>query len=381
MNILLTLGRMPKALELTRGLAASGCRIVIADPHKNHVCRYSNSVSQCFQVTAPNINAEAYIQELLEIIRSQDIELVIPVSEESIYCGLLKDQLPEGVRFFGPGFEMARRLHDKYRFNQLLHEYGFQAPLSAALGSLEAEELVREHDVVVKPRHASAGIDVRFLSRGSRLPNDLARPSIVQQRMHGRLLTSLSVAQQGRCLATSVYEGTIFSGTVAMALRRVDDINPITSFVESLIDKLNYDGFISFDIFVDDNGQASAIECNPRLTSGIHLFDHLDVARAILNQTEINPIAYRNRRSFQHFWPCLGATEMSLLRMNNFRQHLQHFLSSADVTWSWQDPLPFFMMNFCTGDILKKTFFEKMSLGEAAITDIEWQEDTRLGLD
>ena len=378
MNVLLTLGRMPKGLELARGLAANGCQVFVADPHKNHISRYSNCVTQCFTVTPPNVSAPDFVDDLLSIVTAQSIDLVVPVSEESVYAGLLTTRLPDNVNFFGPDFETARKLHDKYCFNRYLHELGFPAPACALPGSSEAVQLIQQHDAVLKPIHASAGIDVLMLDKGASLPTSTQRPSMLQQRMHGRLLTSLSIARNGQCLGTGVYEGTIFTGSVAIAFERVDEFQAASDFIDAFIEKTNYTGFISFDLFIEDDGLAYAIECNPRLTSGIHLFENADVAKAVIDPNHAAPIRYRQRRYFQHFWPSLGTTEMSLIKRGPFKKNLKHFLKSADVTWSWQDPLPFVMMNFCSGEILKKYFSEKMSLGEATITDIEWREDSLL---
>lgn len=374
MNILLTLGRMPKGLELARGLAANGCRVYVADPHKSHICRYSNSVSDSFQVTAPNVSVEQYISDMLQIVTDRNIDLVVPVSEESVYTGLLKDNLPANVRYFGPGFEQSKQLHDKFLFNQLLLELDLPAPVTALLSTDEAKTLIQQADVIIKPAHASAGIDIQFLDKGSTLPTQTKRPSLVQQQMKGRLLTSFSIARDGVCLGTGVYEGTIFTGSVAIAFERVDDCITVFRFVEDFIDRTNYTGFISFDLFIEEDGLAYAIECNARLTSGIHLFENGDVAKAVLNNGNDTTIRYRERRKFQHFWPCLGTTELALFTKNPFRQYLHHFLRSADVTWDRNDPMPAIMLNLCSGEIFKKYFLEKMSLGEAAICDIEWRE-------
>lgn len=374
MNVLLTLGRMPKGLELARGLAANGCQVYVADPHKKHICRYSNSVTENFQVTAPSVSVESYVNDLLQIVNDRHIDLVVPVSEESVYSGLLKDKLPERVQYFGPGFVESRQLHDKYQFNQRLHLIGLPAPATALLGTSAAQALVAQHDVVIKPVHASAGIDIQYLTQGCELPEHTNRPSLVQQQMQGRLLTSFSVARDGVCLGTSVYEGTIMTGSVAIAFERVEDCAAVFQFVDAFIEKNNYTGFISFDIFVEADGLAYAIECNPRLTSGIHLFENSDVARAVINSNSDTHISYREQRQFQHFWPCLGTTELSLIKRGPFRKNFGHLVASDDVTWDRHDPMPAIMLNFCSVEIFIKYFREKMSLGEAAICDIEWRE-------
>ena len=373
-NVLLTLGRMPKGLDLARGLSRAGHRVFVADPHKRHICRYSNTVTEAFQVTPPNVSAQTYTEDLLDIVTRCAIDTVIPVSEESVYAAAVADALPAGVTFFGPGFETARALHDKFQFNRSAAAQGLGVPETALLGSPEAAALAATTDVIVKPRHASAGIGVTTVDRGTPLPATTARPSLVQRKLTGRLVTTFSVAINGRCLATSVYEGAIFAGSVAIAFARADGSAGAETWAAAFIEKTGYTGFISFDMFIDENGGAAAIECNPRLTSGIHLLETADIAEAIFADGAI-PIRQRPRNSFQHFWPCLGVTELSIFKgADVFRRNLRTFLGSADVTWDRADPVPFLMMNFCSGEILRKCLFGGMSLGEATIDDVEWRE-------
>ena len=372
MNVLLTLGRMPKGLELARGLKAAGCTVFVADPHKNHVCRHSNVVTKSIQVTAPNVSETGYLDDMITAVQTHDIELVIPVSEESVYAAKLIARLPDGVQFFGPTFEAARDLHDKLRFNQLAAAHGLSVPTSARLGSPEADAIVAASNVIIKPIHASAGIDIETVPKGSSLPASRPRPSLVQQKICGRLLSCLSLARDGQCLGTAVYEGTIFSGSVAIAFQRAADSAPVEAWAARFIEATGYSGFISFDMFIEDDGHAYAIECNPRLTSGIHLFDNADLARAAITPDRRAPVQFRTRQAFQHFWPCLGVTEMALIK-GGFREKFHHFIRSADITWSSKDFMPFVMMNFCSMEILKNCWRGQMSLGEAAITDVEWR--------
>lgn len=373
MNILLTLGRMPKGLDLARGLSAAGHTVFVADPHKNHVCRYSNAVQTSFRVSAPNINVDAYVDDMRAIVDANDIDMVIPISEESVFAAQIAEHLPSGVGFFGPTFNTARQLHDKFHFNRAAQGLGLPAPETALLGTPEAEDLAARYDVIVKPVHGSAGIGIECVPKGSSLPTKTSRPSLVQRQLKGRLVTSMSIAKDGACLGTGVYEGTIFSGSVAIAFQRADDTDPAHAWARMFIENTNYTGFLSFDMFIEDDGQAYAIECNPRLTSGIHLFDTESVARAITTDDAAPPVRLRERRKFQHFWPALGNVEASIVT-GGFFDKAPHFFKSADITFDGRDPMPFVMFNFCSGEIFKNWIGKKMSLGEAAITDIEWRE-------
>ena len=82
-TVLLTLGRLPKALTLARALHGAGYRVVIAEPFKWHVCKPSRAVAASYRVPAPNTSQAAYLDALLDIVRSESVDLVLPVSEEA----------------------------------------------------------------------------------------------------------------------------------------------------------------------------------------------------------------------------------------------------------------------------------------------------------
>ncbi len=79
-TVLLTLGRLPKALALARACRALGCRVIVAEPFRWHLCRPSRAVDLCVRVTAPNVDREAYFRELLALIERERVDLVLPVS-------------------------------------------------------------------------------------------------------------------------------------------------------------------------------------------------------------------------------------------------------------------------------------------------------------
>lgn len=374
MNVLLTLGRLSTGLDLARGLSAAGHRVFVADPHKTHVSRYSSAVTKSFRVTAPRINADAFRDELLSIVDRHEIGLVVPVSEESIHASRIVPHLPTGVRYFGPGFEPARILHDKLAFNQRCHELGLTAPASGALFSHEARALVERTETILKPRHASAGVGFKTIARGGTLPATVERASMVQERITGQEVTSFSVVTDGRVLSTAVYEGTVMLGSVAIGFRRIDDAPAVLRWVERFAARTGYTGFLSFDFIIDQANVPQVLECNARLTSGVHFLETTAVARALSGEDTTSPVPLRKTARFQHFWPTLGLTEKALITRNAFNQHFAALTSSTDVTWSRRDPMPFLTMNFCTAEILKLAWREKVSLGAATVADIEWRE-------
>ena len=97
---LLTLGRLPKGLDIARALHAAGCRVIVAEPFAWHICRLSRAVARSYQVAAPNRDKERYLDDLAAIVEREAVDVVVPVSEEALHVLALRDRVAPRVRFY-----------------------------------------------------------------------------------------------------------------------------------------------------------------------------------------------------------------------------------------------------------------------------------------
>lgn len=118
-TVLLTLGRLPVALDIARSFHASGWRVLIADPWPMHLARMSRAVARCFRVTSPVEDSERYLAELRLIVADNEVSLVVPVSEESMHVATLADASDFDATVFCMPQAHMLALHDKFRFIEL----------------------------------------------------------------------------------------------------------------------------------------------------------------------------------------------------------------------------------------------------------------------
>jgi hypothetical protein len=52
-TVLITIGRLPKALDFARAFHARGWRVVVAEPFRRHLTGASRQVARSMQVTSP----------------------------------------------------------------------------------------------------------------------------------------------------------------------------------------------------------------------------------------------------------------------------------------------------------------------------------------
>ncbi|MCA3593955.1 MAG: ATP-grasp domain-containing protein [Methylobacterium sp.] len=367
-TILVTLGRLPKALDVARSFASSGCRVVVAEPFSRHLAGASQSVAKSVVVRPPTAGKRAYLEDLARVVREEGVDLVIPISEETMHVTFLRDLLPAGVTIFAPPPETLLPLHDKYGFTRLCAAYGVRAPETYLLGTPEALDLAARVKVVVKPIHSCGGRGVQMLPAGTALADD-GVPRVVQRFVDGEIYSSCAIAHGGRIVGNIIYRGRMFSGSVAILFERVEEAR-ISDWIARFVAASGHTGFISFDLILDAEGEVWGIECNPRTTSGIHFFDNPAIARAVL---EGLPAAPRAERQLQQFYSVLTELSGVMFRRGYFSV-LRKLLGTRDVTWSWRDPMPALSMIWTTWPIIRLSIEKGVPFSEVATLDVGWFE-------
>jgi predicted ATP-grasp superfamily ATP-dependent carboligase len=375
-TVLLTLGRLPKALDLARALHAAGCRVLVAEPFTRHLTGASRAVARSFVVPAPVTDLEGYLNALERIVESESVSDVIPVSEEILYVSLLRDRLSTAVRLHAMPPAILQGLHDKYSFISHCAQAEVAAPSTALVGSEAAERLLASGPCVVKPRISCSGRGVRVLAQGAAAPS-LDEPAIVQQYLDGRVLSSFSMTRHGVVLGTVLYRGIVMQGTVAVAFERLEPSSRITDWIKKIVAHTRFDGFISFDFIEQESGEVMGIECNPRATSGLHFVEPAGLARYVLEVGAASgcapwPMHYRPEPLLQQFYPCLTETQKSMFGSGPFKQNLATLWWARDVTWRHDDPWPALSMPYTSWPIIEQAIRHQCSFGEVAMLDLMW---------
>lgn len=364
---MLTLGRLPVGIDIARSFFAHGWRVIVADPFGMHLARMSHAVERCYRVVAPNVDAEAYREELLSIVQAENVDLVIPVSEETLHVAAIRIRLPAGVDIFCSDQDAMLALHDKYRFNQMARSFGLSVPDSCLAGDPDCERLIGSGDYVSKPRHSCSGRDVQLHRAGE--PPPTSPGLLLQRRIDGPHQSSFSVVIDGKVRTTTVYRGVVMDGSVAVCFESVADAPRIREWIDTFAAQSGYTGFLSFDFILDEHGAPAAIECNPRATSGIHFVERNELAAAILGAGKHETAA---SQLLTESYSCFTAVLKSLFGATGFRSNFASFGLARDITWSPKDPWPFLLMMINSWPIIWRSIRHRETFAVAAVRDIEW---------
>lgn len=395
-SILLTLGRLPKGLDLARSLHQAGHTIIVADPFGAHICKASNAVLRSYKTTSPNTDLRAYFSQILDIVHQERIDWIIPVSQEALYVTQLAPHLPEAVTLFSEPFETLRALHDSYQFITTATDFGLAAPETALAHSKDAANIATSHDYVIKPLYGRAAKKIRECTRGDPLYiGGMDTPHLVQRRLKGRYIRTQIIALQGKDLGTVTYEGTDASGATATCFKRVDSDPVVTNWIQQFIHHSGYSGFIGFDVIIE-NGLAYAIQCTPGLTSGIHFFTPASIAQAVGTLADHFEYPPRDNADCKDIAPGSSTTRptmelsphaklqegystlvqlcASVFNPKAFIRRMGELFSARDVLWHAKDPMPFIAMAPLSWNILQQVLFKRHSFSEAVTRDIAWND-------
>lgn len=368
-TVLLTLGRLPPAIDLARAFHSEGWRVIVADPFWLNMARTSNTVDRTHAVTAPAIDPEQFLKDLQTLINRYAVDLVVPVSEETPWVAQLKSRISTAI--FCGAQEQVLQLHSKFDFIETAAQLGLRTPATKRCSDEAAQTLTR-NGYVLKPEFSCSGRGVSLHEAGHPLQQDDSN-ILIQQRIQGREISACALISQGRCVAVSSYESLVRHGSVGVCFERIQH-DGIEAWVSKLAIELNYTGMLSFDFIIDEEDQAWAIECNPRATSGLHFLRSEVILAAATGVEKAFANRYRDEGRLQEFWSH-WTHWFSVIGDGKKRKRVGRLLRQArDITWDPKDPLVFLLATFSTWPIIWRAIKARTNFAEVLALDIEWRK-------
>ena len=382
-NILLTGGRAPVTLDLARKFAYEGHRVFIAESIPVYLCRYSTCVQKTYTVPSPRIEPDAFIDALLDIMQLEQIDLLIPTCEEIFYIAQSLARLQASCTVFTTPIEQMRRLHSKWDFIQRARSYGLTVPethLFTTLCELKRYLATLEHPVVLKPvfsRFATKVLMLDSIKQAQAITISEEYPWVAQERIEGQAFCSYSIVHAGRLAAHAVYPVNFTAGRGACIDFAAIEHQAIDAWVRRFLAAEQFTGQIAFDFIVTRTGNVYPLECNPRATSGVHLFqdgDHLPLAFFAEDAQEQILRPRQNAQAMLGLaMPLYGLSSVhSLTRLVQWGQTMLH---ARDVIFRLNDLGPFLAQPLLAWYNWRSSRAAHLSITEFSTRDIEWNGD------
>ena len=280
MHVLILGARAPASLEWARAFSFAGWRVTVGDSLRWPLARFSNASQGYLRLPEPRTDHGGLIEALCAAVKMCGVDLVLPTCEEAFYLAYARDVIP--CKVMVSDFELMHRLHHKGWFAKMIQGWQVEAPethLLEAQGDLAA--FTHPSDWVFKPAYSRFANRTLLRPRWEELHSirpTQEQPWVAQRYVVGREHCSFSLLVEGRLTAHACYHPRYRVGRGSGIWFEPTDPPAIRAFLERFGAETTYTGQVAFDYIETADGHCYAIECNPRATSGVHLFDDQPLA-------------------------------------------------------------------------------------------------------
>lgn len=335
-----------------RGFQKSGDTVFVADSLLHYVSKYSNCATKHFKLPSPVRDFDGFQEEILRIVDKYGINVLIPTCEEVFYISKMKKMLESRHVFVATSdFDILENLHNKYTFTTILPNCP-KTFLIRTKEDLEKIEITKKY--VLKPVFSRFGSNI-YISKDFSDVDLNEKEWVLQEFIAGIQICTYAYCENGD-LKFNICYNKIDKSTKATTVFRPYIDETLSKIISDFVAEIGYTGNISFDV-IKSNGQYFFIECNPRVTSGVHTLTKNSFHDIFFTQSP--NIILSNKK-------LLFATILysPSLFFNSFFYR--------DVVFSTSDIKPFFMQLRCLFHMISIARAEKISLIDSTTFDIEY---------
>jgi hypothetical protein len=247
------------------------------------------------------------------------------------------------------------------------------------LQTSEEAAAVFEPGLVFKPAYSRFAAHVLICPQRredvAKLPISRVSPWIAQRFVEGREVCTYSIAHAGMLTAHVAYTSIFRQGPGPCVAGEVIDHPACLAWVRRFVRATCFTGQIAFDFIEQPDGTIQAIECNPRATSGINLFDvEEDLPSAFFSSDEPVRFAQVGRR-VRARGLMYEAGARALASRSASRAWWRAYRSSRDIIFRRDDPLPALAEGFTNSVFVWLSLRRRISVMEAATFDMAWNAD------
>jgi hypothetical protein len=268
--------RAPVALDLARSFAEAGHECQLADSVRSLAASWSKTGGgEVLRLPPARFAFDDYCQKIASL--EQEAALLIPTCEEVFYLAAAAEKCGVMEKVFAPPLAVLRQLHSKIEFPLLAKNLGIDVPETWAVsGPEEVANLAKcDRPLVLKPEFSRFGTATLVRPAARQLSRVMASPPsrwAAQAFIAGEEICLWTAARGGKIVASAAYRPRWRHGQAAAYAFESVEAPGALKVAEIIAGELGVTGQLSFDIILTPDGRALPIECNPRATSGVHLF-------------------------------------------------------------------------------------------------------------
>ncbi|MEM1334865.1 MAG: ATP-grasp enzyme [Actinomycetota bacterium] len=354
-TVLITGGKMTKALVLARAFHRDGHRVVLAETARYRWSghRFSNCVDE-FHVV-PDATDPAFADAIERLVDQRHIDVFVPVSSpvSSRHEADAARRIADRCEILHVHADTILTLDDKDAFAASADQLGLAVPETHRI--VDAAEVTgfdfdqhpeRRYLLKSIPYDPVHRLDMTTLplatpaatrAHAEQLPIGPDQPWVLQEFVLGDEYCAHATVRAGSLMIWACCRSSASQLNYEM-VERPD----MKQWVRTYVAALELTGQVSFDFIVDADDRALAIECNPRPHSAITLFHgHPDLARAHLDDDLDTIVPLPDARPtywwHQELWRLATDPRTAPARLRELSR-------GRDALLDPHDPLPFLLV-------------------------------------
>lgn len=366
--------RAPAALHACRALQAAGYTVVGTDSLIFPTGRFSNRVAHYHRHASPVRDPRGFYRDVKALLERYQPVAWLPTCEEVFHLAHLP--LPGlSAVLRAPSFDTLIRAHRKDTFAEDAFALGQGPEYTQRLESTAARDACRPQArrLVFKPvfsRFANQVLVRPTMDQLDDLNPTPQVPWVAQRYLAGEETCAYALAENGKVLACALYHGKHHAGQGASVYFEPTHNPRIDSFVARYVEHHQWTGQLAFDFRNDEHGTPLAIECNPRATSGIHLWEpNAALGAALLGQpATLSPVTST---------PMVGLAMLAMalpnaLQKRRTRAWLRDWKRGTDVVGQAGDRGPTVLQGLSLVELGLKALVARQGVLATSTADIEW---------
>lgn len=342
MKILVTDGNTRAALAITRSLGQKGHQVFVGETDQPSLASSSRYCSSCFVYPNPFHDADVFIDNIIETIRKNSIEVILPVTD--ITTMLMTDNRDLIEQYSILPFPLPGSIKiaaDKYQIMKLADKLNIPIPKTWYLKKhKEIDDLpdTLPYPIVIKPHMSRIRVnDKQWISANVSYADDKKKlatklkgedkelfPILIQERINGPGVGVFVCCHRGKLVALFSHRRLREkppSGGVSV-LRESIAVPPMAKrFSEILMECLDWNGVAMIEFKVDERDNIPKLmEINGRFWGSLQLaidagVDFPSILIDTIKKDEITPVfSYKLGVKTRWFWGDVDTLLMILLK-------------------------------------------------------------------
>lgn len=283
-RVLITDGRAPAALAIVRSLGRRGIEVHCGESFKYNLSSFSKYVTDQVRYPSPDDEPEAFVDRLIDIVRTGDYEMVFPVRDETtLLVADHQEQLSEWTTLYLAPYETIAALNDKGETVKLARRAGVPVPTTYFPEEVSLDRVKREaeYPLLIRPRESSGSRGIvpvespaEFDAAYAEVEAEYGTPMIQEYvDKTGYSTACVMLDRDQREVASFSYERLkeypLSGGPTVVGVSTDDE--EVKSHARNLLQEVSWKGAAEVEFILDETGSPRLLEVNPRFWTPLQL--------------------------------------------------------------------------------------------------------------